>query len=90
MVRAAERWCAAPPTSASPLAASLPPLQVNGQVIIESFEGFSMLNMMFMQSIPQRIMRLCFQMQRSCMPFRLRWVRDLLLLVVTCRRCRGA
>ena len=47
-------------------------MQVNGQVVIENFEGFSMFNMMVMNTIPQKLLKLCFKMQGECMPFRLR------------------
>ncbi len=47
--------------------------QVNGQVIIENFQDFSLINMIRLQSIPQHIMNKCFKMQ-SYMPFRMRCV----------------
>lgn len=46
-------------------------LQVNGQVVIESFQGFSLINMVRLQSIPQKIMNKLFKFQQDCLPFRL-------------------
>eukprot|EP00879_Flechtneria_rotunda_P018511 GHRR01019423.1.p1 GENE.GHRR01019423.1~~GHRR01019423.1.p1 ORF type:complete len:133 (+),score=52.57 GHRR01019423.1:1211-1609(+) len=48
--------------------------QVNGQVVIENFENFSLINMMTLKNIPSSVMQKCFKMQSECFPFRLRGI----------------
>ena len=49
-----------------------PYVAINGQLVIESFENFSLMGMLRLQrAVPSSVMRESFHFQQQCMPFRL-------------------
>ncbi|KAG2495371.1 hypothetical protein HYH03_006639 [Edaphochlamys debaryana] len=51
-----------------------PYIQVCGQVILETFESFSLLHSLRFQQVPQGVMRKNFRFAQECMPFRMRGI----------------